>query len=83
MSTPRQRFIDCVRHVPGAAPVVSPFLPKPEILEKTLVALGELVTHDPVDDEIRASAALGYEPMFRIDLLAPLDGPDMATQPRI
>ena len=83
MSTPRQRFIDCVRHVPGAAPVVSPFLPKPEILEKTLVALGEPVTHDPVDDEIRASAALGYEPMFMIDLLAPLYGPDIATQPLI
>ncbi|MCC7360883.1 MAG: hypothetical protein IT317_15480 [Anaerolineales bacterium] len=83
MTTPRQRFIDCVRHAPGAAPVVSPFLPKPELLEKTLVALGEPVTHDPIDDEIRVSAALGYEPMFMIDLHAPLYGADVDAGPLI
>lgn len=81
MPTPRQRFLDYVRRVPGAAPIVSPFLPKPELLEKTLRALGLPVSHDPVDDEIRLSAALDYEPMFMIDLHNPLYGPDMDAQP--
>lgn len=81
MPTPRQRFLDYVRRVPGAAPVVSPFLPKPELLAKTLRTLGLPVTDDPVADEIRLSAALDYEPMFMIDLHAPLYGPDMDAQP--
>jgi hypothetical protein len=65
----RRRFLDYVRRVPGAAPVVSPFLPKPELLEKTLRHLGFAVkTGDPVENEIRLSHALDYEPMFMTDL---------------
>jgi hypothetical protein len=40
MPSPRQRFIDYVRQVPGARPVVSPFLPKPALVAKTLRYLG-------------------------------------------
>jgi hypothetical protein len=83
MNTPRQRFLDCVRRVPGAAPIVSPFLPKPELLEKTLRSLGLPVSQDPVADEIRVARALDYEPMFMIDLHSPLYGPDIDAQPLV
>ncbi|MDF1513482.1 MAG: hypothetical protein P1S60_06700 [Anaerolineae bacterium] len=35
-SSPRRRFIDYVRQKPGVRPVVSPFLPKPELISKSL-----------------------------------------------
>jgi hypothetical protein len=73
-SSARQRFVDYVRRVPGAAPIVSPFLPKPELLAKTLRHLGLPVSQDPVKDEIRLAQAVGYEPMFMIDLYEPLYG---------
>ncbi len=68
MSTPRNRFLDYVMQVPGTPPIVSPFLPKPELLEKTLRYLGLPVKSDPVEDEISLSRALNYEPMFMTDL---------------
>jgi hypothetical protein len=68
VSTPRQRFLDYVRHVPGARPVVSPFLPKPELVSKTLRHLGLPLAQDDVENEIRLSRALDYEPMFMTDL---------------
>lgn len=68
MISPRQRFLNYVRHIPGSAPIVSPFLPKPELLEKTLRYLHLPVTDDPVVNEIRLSHALDYEPMFMTDL---------------
>lgn len=67
MTSPRQRFLDCVRQVPGAGPVVSPFLPKPELVSKTLQHMGLPVGQDPIDNEIRLSRALDYEPMFVTD----------------
>jgi hypothetical protein len=70
MTSPRQRFLDYIRRVPGAAPIVSPFLPKPELLEKTLLWLGLPTTQDPVENEIRLARALKYEPMFMTDLAA-------------
>lgn len=76
MSNPRQRFLDCIRRVPGAAPVVSPFLPKPELLEKTLRSLHLPVSQDAVQDEIALSRALHYEPMFMIDLSGQIFSPD-------
>jgi len=76
MSTPRQRFLDFVRHVPGAPPIVSPFLPKPELLEKTLRCLHLPVSGDSVQDEIVLSRALHYEPMFMIDLAGQIFPPD-------
>jgi hypothetical protein len=64
----RQRFIDYVRRVPGARPIVSPFLPKPEVVEATLRYLGLPVQeNDPIENEIRLARALDYEPMFMTD----------------
>jgi hypothetical protein len=68
MTSPRQRFLNYVRRVPGATPIVSPFLPKPELLEKTLRYLKLPVHGDPILDEISLSHALDYEPMFMTDL---------------
>lgn len=64
MNSPRQRFLDYVRRVPGARPVVSPFLPQPELVEKTLRYLGLPVGQDYIENEIRLSQELDYEPMF-------------------
>jgi hypothetical protein len=74
MTTPRQRFIDYVRRVPGADPIVSPFLPKPELLEKTLRYYHLPITQDPVEDEIRTAQVLEYEPMFMIEYHSQLYG---------
>ncbi len=67
MKPPRQRFLDFVRRAPAAEPIVSPFLPKPELLEATLRSLHLPLGQDPVENEIRLSRALHYEPMFMID----------------
>lgn len=83
MKTPRQRFIEYVRRVPGSAPVVSPFLPKPELLEKTLRHLGLPVTQDPVEDEIQVARALEYEPMFMIDMHTQLYGSEGVAAPPV
>jgi len=64
MYSPRQRFLNYVRQVPSASPVVSPFLPKPELVNKTLRYLGLPVGQDYVENEIRLSRELDYEPMF-------------------
>jgi hypothetical protein len=64
MPSARQRFVDYVRRVPGARPVVSPFLPKPGLVAKTLRYLGLPAGDDMVDNEIRLAQALDYEPMF-------------------
>ena len=67
MTTPRQRFLDYVRGEPGAHPVVSPFLPKPELIAASLTLLGLPDSGDWVDNEIRLGQALDYEPMFMTD----------------
>ena len=67
MPSARQRFLDYVRRVPGARPVVSPFLPKPELISRTLGHLGLSDSHDYIDNEIRLSQELDYEPMFMTD----------------
>ncbi len=64
MITPRQRFLNCVRQVPGSRAVVSPFLPHRPLVENTLRCVGLPVSGDPIVDEIRLAAALDYEPMF-------------------
>jgi uroporphyrinogen-III decarboxylase len=64
MLSPRERFLAKVRHIPGAAPVVSPFLPKPELLEATLRYLHLPTSSDPVENEIRVARTLRYEPML-------------------
>lgn len=64
MYSPRQRFVNYVRRIPGARPVVSPFLPKPELVNKTLRYLGLPAGQDYIENEIRLSRELDYEPMF-------------------
>lgn len=66
-SSPRQRFLDYVRRAPGARLVVSPFLPKPELVASTLRSLGLPDDGDFVANEIRLGQALDYEPMFMTD----------------
>ena len=64
MSSPRQRFLDYVRRVPGARPVVSPFLPHGPLVDKTLEHLGLSTGGDRFENESRLARELGYEPMF-------------------
>lgn len=63
----RQSFLSYVRRVPRARPVVSPFLPSPEVVGETLCYLGLPVNDDPIENEICLSQALDYEPMFMTD----------------
>ena len=67
MISPRRRFLDYVRQVPGARSIVSPFLPHAPVVQETLAYLGLPVTGDLVDDEVRLARALDYEPMFMTD----------------
>jgi uroporphyrinogen-III decarboxylase len=62
----RQRFLDYVRDPEGQRPVVSPFLPKPDVLAATLTALELSPSGDPVLDEIALARAVDYEPMFMV-----------------
>ena len=74
MDSPRQRFLDYVRRVPSARPVVSPFLPHPQIVEKSLRYLGLSVVEDRFENESRLARELNYEPMFMCggsDLIVP------------
>jgi hypothetical protein len=64
--TARRRFLDFVRSPTEYRPVVSPFLPKPDVLENTLRHLGLPTTGDAVSDEIALSRAVDYEPMFMV-----------------
>ena len=64
--TARRRFIDYVRSPAEHRPVVSPFLPKPDVLEATLQHVGLPTTGDAVGDEIALSRAVDYEPMFMV-----------------
>jgi len=66
MTTPRQRFLNYVRNPAGARPIVSPFLPYADVIERTLRHVGLPVTDDPVVNEVALSRALDYEPMFMI-----------------
>jgi hypothetical protein len=65
--SPRQRFLSYVRDPQGTRPVVSPFLPHPDVVSQTLTHLGLPVTDDFVQNEISLARALDYEPMFMTD----------------
>ncbi|HEY3340907.1 MAG TPA: hypothetical protein VGK81_02770, partial [Anaerolineae bacterium] len=67
MPSPRQRFLDYVRAPQGARPVISPFLPYADVIERSLRALNMPVCPDPVRNEICLAEALDYEPMFMTD----------------
>ena len=62
--SPRQRFLSYVKNPTTSRPVVSPFLPHPDVIRETLEYLHLPMTDDPVRNEIRLSQELGYEPMF-------------------
>lgn len=67
MQSPRQRFLSYVRSPESSRPVVSPFLPYPDVIEGSLRLLGLPVTGSAIEKEIRLSQALDYEPMFMTD----------------
>jgi hypothetical protein len=48
-------------------PVVSPFLPHPDVIKETLDHLHLPVTDDAIKNEVRLSQELDYEPMFMTD----------------
>jgi len=66
-NSPRQRFLSYVRHPATSPPIVSPFLPHPEVIRETLKYLHLPVTDDPIKNEIRLARELEYEPMFMTD----------------
>ena len=68
MSTsPRERFLSYVRHPSSSPPVISPFLPHPDVIRKTLAYLHLPAADDAISNEIRLAQELGYEPMFMTD----------------
>jgi len=62
----RQRFLQYVRDPVSRRPVVSPFLPNPDVVAASLRHLGLDVPGDAVKNEIALSEALAYEPMFMV-----------------
>ncbi len=67
ITSPRQRFLSYVKNPATSRPVISPFLPHPDVIRDTLALLDLPVTDDPVKNEIRLSQELVYEPMFMTD----------------
>jgi len=67
MASTRQRFLDYVRHAHNARPIISPFLPNPELIKNTLCHLGLPVNQDYIENEVILSKVLDYEPMFMCD----------------
>jgi hypothetical protein len=63
-ATPRERFLSYVRNPRTSLPVVSPFLPHPDVVRGALAHLRLPVTDDEVRDEITLARELCYEPMF-------------------
>jgi uroporphyrinogen-III decarboxylase len=66
-ATPRARFLSYVRGETDARPVVSPFLPDPDVVRGALVLLGLPAGGDAVENEARLARVLDYEPMFMTD----------------
>jgi hypothetical protein len=67
LTSPRRRFLSYVRDPGSSGPVISPFLPHPDVIRDTLALLHLPVGEDPVGNEICLSQQLGYEPMFMTD----------------
>jgi uroporphyrinogen-III decarboxylase len=64
----RERFLAYVRCKSGARPVISPFLPHPDVVTATLRSLGLPTKKDDfIANEIRLAQVLEYEPMFMTD----------------
>jgi len=63
-ATPRQRFLSYVKDPQSSSPVVSPFLPHPDVIGETLRHLRLPSVNDDVKNEIRLAQEIHYEPMF-------------------
>jgi len=66
--SPRQRFLNYVKGLTGARPVVSPFLPDTQVVKDTLQFLNQPITGDFIKNEIHLSQILDYEPMFMTEM---------------
>jgi hypothetical protein len=62
--SPRRHFLEYIRDHRSSRPVVSPFLPHPEVVRNTCTSLGLPVTEDNVRNEIVLARELRYQPMF-------------------
>lgn len=63
-ASPRQRFLSYVKDPHSSPPVISPFLPHPEVIRGALEHLRLPVVRDEVRNEIILAQELHYEPMF-------------------
>lgn len=68
MPSPRQKFLNYVRTDQPTDAVISPFLPDPGVIRNTLIELRQPVTDDFIQNEIRLSRILNYQPMFMTEL---------------
>lgn len=64
LQPPRQRFLSYIDDPVHSRSVISPFLPHHEVIAQSLKQLGYEPTEDRVQNEIRLSHLLDYEPMF-------------------
>lgn len=65
--SPRQRFLSFVREPATSPPIISPFLPHPDVIREALAYLHLPTTDDSIKNEIRLARELGYQPMFMTD----------------
>jgi hypothetical protein len=68
--SPRQRFLSYVKSAGTTTPVISPFLPHPDVIQNTLRFLHLPVTGEAIADEVALSRHLGYQPMFMTECSA-------------
>jgi len=68
MTSPRQKFVNYVRADQPTGGVISPFLPDAGVIRNTLLQLRQPVTDDFIQNEIRLSQILNYQPMFMTEL---------------
>jgi hypothetical protein len=68
--TARQHFLSYIRDPESSPPVISPFLPHPDVIRTTLASLGLQATEEAVAGEITLARHLGYQPMFMTECSA-------------
>jgi len=66
----RERFLSYVRDPRSSPPVISPFLPHPDVIRDTLAHCRLPASGDAVADEIALARHLGYQPMFMTECSA-------------
>ena len=65
--SPRERFLAYVRSQGAMRPIVSPFLPAPEVVSAALDYVGLPSCEEPVRNEVTLSRAMDTYPMFLTD----------------